>query len=181
MRTWTGTSRIEKPWSRGVITGHISPMKTIPLTQGKVALVDDRDYEKLSKHKWYARRRLHLFYAGRNVVIGGKKTTILMHRAILTPTAHQDVDHRDRNGLNNTRKNLRIATDPQNQGNARKRADNTSGFKGVTFHPQLKRWWARIWFGGKRHSLGTHHSPEEAHIAYCAAATRLHKEFARFA
>lgn len=173
----------KKPWSRGVVTGHLFPMKIIPLTQGKVALVDDQDYERLSQHRWYTHRRLHLFYAVTNVRIGGKKSMVQMHRMILNPKKHQDVDHRDRNGLNNTRKNLRIATDVQNQGNARKRADNTSGFKGVQIHPQRKSvmWHARIMFNGKRRSLGCFTTPEDAHAAYCAAARQHHKEFARFA
>lgn len=156
-------------------------MKNIPLSQGMKALVDDEDYKELSKFRWYAHWRGNTFYAARSVKVGEKKVTLSMHRVILKVGPDQEVDHKDRNGLNNTRKNLRIATDQQNQGNARKRLDNTSGFKGVTFHPQLKRWWARIWFGGKRHSLGTYRDPRQAHAAYCEAAVRMHKQFARFA
>lgn len=158
-------------------------MKIIPLTQGKVALVDDQDYEELAKHNWFAHRRDYLFYATRNGRIDGKRKMISMHRVILNADENQDVDHRDRNGLNNTRKNLRLATCSQNQGNARRRADNTSGFKGVQIHPQRKSimWHARISLNGKRRSLGCFNTPEEAHAAYCAAATHHRREFARFA
>jgi hypothetical protein len=100
-----------------------------------------------------------------------------MHRLILRVDANTQVDHRDGNGLNNTRGNLRPATHAQNQHNSRLRKDNQSGFKGV--HRQGNRWVARIRVDGEQKHLGSFRTPEEAARAYDAAALRLRGEYAR--
>lgn len=74
--------------------------------------------------------------------------------------------------------NLRLATKGQNGANRGKTKSNKSGFKGVSQHKRSGRWQAEIRFGVTRLYLGLHDSPEEAHAAYCEAATRLHGEFA---
>lgn len=89
-------------------------MREIPLTQGKVALVDDEDYERLTRHKWYAVRAPHTFYACRNLP-SPQKGPVGMHRAVLglPPRVGPDgilADHWDGDGLNNQRSNLRQAT-----------------------------------------------------------------------
>jgi hypothetical protein len=90
------------------------------------------------------------------------------------------VDHRDGDGLNNRRSsNLRIATRGQNAANAKLRADNTSGFKGVTLHRVSGKWQAYINANGRRHSLGYFETPEEAGAAYASAGPRAHGDFAR--
>lgn len=93
----------------------------------------------------------------------------------------RQVDHKDTNRSNNRWDNLRLATGSQNKANMGKRADNTSGFKGVRWYPQTNRWVAQIGFQGKRKTIGYFKSPELAHVAYCEAADRLFGEFARFA
>lgn len=101
----------------------------------------------------------------------------LMHRGYLP----DQIDHIDGNGLNNDIENLRAATSSQNNQNKGAPKNNTSGFKGVSLHKQTKKWVATISHGGKLHYLGLFDTPEAAHQAYTAAATKLHKEFARFA
>lgn len=89
------------------------------------------------------------------------------------------VDHINRDRVDDRWTNLRPATRQQNQCNRGKQANNTSGFKGVHFHPQSGRWRARIGIGRKQKSLGTYDTPELAHEAYTAAAKQLHGEFAQ--
>jgi hypothetical protein len=73
-------------------------MKTIPLTQGKAAIVDDDDYERLSQYKWCAHRYKNTYYA-RHTVNGSHKS-ILMHRVILGITDPSiECDHRNKNGV----------------------------------------------------------------------------------
>jgi hypothetical protein len=91
------------------------------------------------------------------------------------------LDHRDCNPKNDGIANLRPATSSQNAANARRRKDNTSGFKGVYFDTQKRKWTARITKDGVSYYLGKFSTPDVAHQAYCAAAEKLHGEFARFA
>lgn len=154
-------------------------MKTIPLTKGKVAVVDDVDFEGLSQFKWQALEDKHLWYAVRTIRVGKKRTSLLMHRAIIGCDREMQVDHRDRNGLNNLRNNLRVSTGSQNCGNARRKKNNKSGLKGVNARPNGK-FRARIWIDGANRSLGDFDSADEAHAAYGIAAQEKYKEFARF-
>ena len=89
-------------------------------------------------------------------------------------------DHDDRNTTNNRINNLRPATDSQNQANARRRSDNKSGYKGVHWYVRSRKWCSAIKVNGKRVHLGYFRSPQEAHAAYCAAATKNYGEFACF-
>jgi hypothetical protein len=155
-------------------------MKEIPLTKGLVALVDDEDYEWLSKMKWcdshgYAVRRARL---NDNP---SKKYIQQMHRAIvgLGYGEKRFVDHIDGNGLNNQRSNLRIANDAENGWNRSANKNNKSGFKGVSLH-QSGKWIAQICASRNRLYLGLFVTPEEAHEAYRAAAAKMHGEFANF-
>lgn len=159
--------------------------REISLTRGMVALVDAADYEWLnSMGKWQAvstkRHGRQSFYAGRHLDRG---TFILTHRVILGlgKGDKRKGDHiKPGQTLDNRRSNLRIATDAQSVGNTLKRRDNTSGFKGVCWHKQNKRWYACISINGKQKSLGTHETPEKAHAAYCEAARAKWGEFANF-
>lgn len=155
-------------------------MKQIPLTQGYVALVDDKDFKRINRFKWYAWKHRDTFYALRgDTDVRGKRIIIYMHRAVLNCAKGEQADHRDGNGLNNRRKNLRLATNTQNRCNSKRRVDNRSGFKGVEILSN-GRFRARIKISGKEHALGCFSTAQEAHMAYCRAATELHGEFARF-
>ncbi len=90
------------------------------------------------------------------------------------------IDHKDTDPTNNKFDNLRCATEGQNRANSKKRSDNTSKYKGVSWDPINSKWVARIRVPkGKYSNLGRFCDPEEAHAAYCRAATELHGEFAR--
>lgn len=154
--------------------------KEIQLTQGKVAIVDDGDYEYLSQFKWFARKNTNVWYAQRHSpYVDGKRKTIHMHREIMSASGEHKVDHLDGNGLNNVRSNLRLATQAQNQYNRPKQANNASGFKGVHLRASDNVWVAHITHDGIRKHLGRFSSSEEAARAYDAAAKEFHGEFAR--
>ena len=158
-------------------------MKTIELTQGQVALVDDEDFEWLSKWKWCADKtsRNGNYYAARypRKNENRSKKYIRMHREILGAKPCAQGDHRDGNGLNNCRDNLRVCTHAQNQQNKRISKKNTSGFKGVHWHSLTGKWRAQIKANGKRMHLGLFANPVQAAHAYDAKAKELFGEFAK--
>lgn len=91
-----------------------------------------------------------------------------------------ELDHVNGDVADNRLMNLRPASHSENSLNRKVHRDNQSGFKGVAFHGQSRRWRARIMIGGSSKSLGLYDSPELAHQAYCFAAAQLHGDFARF-
>lgn len=159
-------------------------MQTVPLhgqaPAGRVALVDDEDYELVRAYRWYIKEvargdRVRIqSYAAANTWREGRRTRIMMHRLI---TGYLLVDHINHNGLDNRRANLRPATASQNGANARPRAGGTSQFKGVCWRPRYGKWQARIGRAGR--NLGSFATEEEAARAYDAAARELWGEFAR--
>src|SRR6185436_13103874 len=115
-------------------TGRIVAMKEIQLTQGKVALVDDDDFERVNAFKWQAFKNYQTWYARRNEGTSPRKNVRMYQYILGVKGKASQVDHRDGNGLNNQRSNLRIATMMQNQANRGPQRNNTSGFKGVYKH-----------------------------------------------
>jgi hypothetical protein len=152
-------------------------MKLIPLTRGLFAKVDDFDYEYLSKYKWCASRSHAGYYAVRSVGRYPSKT-FAMHRVILGISDLRQVDHRDGDGLNNQKENLRPATNAQNHGNRKRPANNTSGYKGVTLTPSGK-WKGMIEVLGRSIYLGIFTKAEDAARAYDISARQHFGEFAR--
>jgi len=155
-------------------------MKTIELTQGKVALVDDADYLYLNQFKWHA----HLHYSGRiwyairgTVRDDGRKTTIPMHRVIMKARPDEQVDHIDHDGLNNQRINLRLCTVSQNAGNSNKHKHSRNPYKGVHL-TDSGRYRAYITINSRRINLGRFDDPIEAAEAYDAKAREVFGEFA---
>lgn len=149
-------------------------MKEIKLTQGKVALVDDDDFERVSSIKWCAdvKGGGTLCYA--RGYSNGKM--ISMHQFI---TGNKMTDHRDGNGLNNIRSNLRSCTPSENQYNKGKCRNNTTGYKGVTFEPRRNKFKAAIRRGSNPINLGRFNTAIEAARAYDAKAREIHGEFAQ--
>lgn len=159
------------------------PSRTIeiPLPGGLCAIVSSEDEAIVRGRSWYASRNLR----GKGIVYAStmrRDGSVSMHRLILGLSDRQaHVDHRDGNGLNNTRENLRVCTRFENARNARLRIDNTTGFKGVGMNPRTGRYHARIFANGKSNYLGGRFSTaEEAHSSYRAAAERFFGKFARF-
>lgn len=156
--------------------------RKIPLTQGKYAIVDPEDYEKLSKYKWYAIRSKRGFYAGRSAGTnrhGIGQKTVRMHHAVLKAPEGTFVDHINHNGLDNRKSNLRICTMQQNSWNMRKQKGNcTSQYKGVTRRKDIGRWEARITCNAKKISIGFFDDEKAAAMAYDVKAKELFGEFA---
>ena len=156
-------------------------MIEIPLTQGQVALIDDEDFELVSKHKWSARwnRTSHNFYGICSMRLScGKRSQLLMHRLIIGAPEGISVDHINRNSTDNRRCNLRLCTNSENMHNRGPQTNNVSGFKGVSWNKRDRKWQSHICLRGKRMHLGYFSSPEDAFAAYCSAATRFHGKFA---
>lgn len=153
-------------------------MKEIQLTQGKVALVDDADFDWLNQWKWYARKEKHTFYAVRGQFTNGNLKIIRMHRLITGAPDGSIADHRDGNGLNNQRFNLRVCTPAENTRNRRITPNKTSGFKGVYWHRQDCKWVAKIKVNGKNISLGSFTDLQDAVKTYNEAAIKYHGDFA---
>lgn len=147
--------------------------KQIPLNnkRGEIlyALVDDSDYTELSRHKW------HLL-AGR---YAGRTGHVYMHRQILSAPTDASVDHIDGNGLNNTRSNLRLVSQSQNNMNAKPRQKSTSRYKGVYWNDHHQKWSAHIQVDGKKTYIGRYATQREAALAYNEAAKRHFGEYAR--
>lgn len=155
-------------------------MKEIPLTRSYITIVDDEDYEELMRHKWCVRWTSRGCYAGRGSKFSDKCSTdtILMHREIMKALPGEQVDHKDRDGLNNQRKNLRICTPTQNQQNRRKQNGCSSRFKGVSWNKEAKRWRAYILRDGIQCHLGYYGNEADAARAYNVAAIKHFGEFA---
>jgi hypothetical protein len=152
-------------------------MKEIPLTQGKIAIVDDQDYEMLSHWKWSVMHNGQKWYAQR--VDYENRKTILMHRVITDAPSGMDVDHANGDGLDNRRENLRVCTRSQNLANQSAKPNNLSGYKGVSWDKRMTRWIAFISVNNKTINLGRFDSREKAHEAYSQAAQTYFGEFAR--
>lgn len=163
----------------------VDGMKTIPLSKGKVALVDDQDFEWLSQWPWAAlksKRRwvTPVWYATRHSTWKGP--TKYMHREIAIRAGMPNAryyDHKDGNGLNNQRSNIRPCSQTQNNGNQSKRPGCTSRFKGVSWFWRTRKWVVRLKHKGKVYCLGYYHDEQEAAKVYDSAARVHFGEFAK--
>lgn len=149
--------------------------KLIHLNRGYAVRVSEQDYDDLARHRWSAQiDRTGTVYARRNEKRDGRWVKVYMHRAITRCPRGLLVDHRDGDGLNNTRRNLRIATRSDNSCNIIR--PNAAEFRGVERHGRKFR--ARITVGGVREELGVFDTPHDAARAYDARAYELYGEFA---
>jgi hypothetical protein len=169
-------------------TNHTSPsgedaqsernVKEIFTSKGEAILVDDEDFERVSKFSW----RITNGYGCIDRRENGRKFRIYMHRLLLELKEDDGlmVDHINGIRTDNRRANLRICTQAQNQRNRGAQRNNSTGYKGVSFISRENRYHAAIKVNGKTKALGNFGTAEEAHAAYCAAALELHGEFANF-
>jgi hypothetical protein len=147
------------------------------------ALVDDDDAWTVMAHRWRARQ------AERNlspyvIMTGSKKNgggTLLHNFLMGNPPSGHYWDHIDRDGLNNQRSNLRLATESQNQANRGRQKNNTSGYKGVSWHKRVRRYYARVGRGQEEkgnYQLGIYSDPVQAARVYNVAASLIYGPFA---
>ena len=156
-------------------------MKKIPLTQGKVALVDEEDYEYLMRWKWYLYEANGQCYAVRNERFstehGHARRTVRMHREIMHTPKTLYVDHINHNGLDNRKCNMRHCSSRENQGNRLLTKACSSQYKGVNKHDG--KWQARIGHKYKQLYIGFYDTEAEAARAYNHKALEIFGEFAR--
>lgn len=156
---------------------------TIQLSRGMNALVDATDLEWLGGRKWCATICNGRFYGKATGRTPGKRDRPYLHRYIMEMTGSSvQVDHRNRDTLDNRRTNLRPATVGQNRSNSRKkfwRGGKSSEFKGVSWHKRTSRWRAVIVKDKRQRELGLFDSEADAARAYNRAAMEMHGEFAR--
>lgn len=139
---------------------------------GKRVLVDEDDLFLVAQFCW----RLTQRYVTTNKVISGKQTTIRLSRLIMNAPVGMQVDHRNRNTLDNRKANLWVCTAQQNSWNVPMRRNNRSGFKGVSLVPPTNRWRATLTSLGRRFHLGYFDKAEDANAAYISAVTSLRGE-----
>jgi len=149
-------------------------MMTIPLTQGKVALVDDEKYEELNQHKWCADKKHGSWYAFRGEYNSSTKKIkkIKMHRQLMN-FPHGFIDHKNRNGLDNRIENLRICNHSMNRANSKLNKNNKTGFRGVSLRKDTMKFTAKI----GRKKIGCFCTPEDAAKAYDKKAKELFGDF----
>jgi hypothetical protein len=148
--------------------------KTIQLTQGKVAIVDDADYDRLNAFRWYASNGRSGHYASRCP----GRNRIPMHREVMGASAGQVVDHKNGNTLDNRRENLRLCLVKNNAHNQKRHSNNSSGYKGVHWHSRVKKWAASIMYELQAKHLGYFKDPRDAAEAYDRAALHHFGEYA---
>ena len=152
-------------------------MKTIKLSKGYEAMVDDEDYDLIKDKYW----KYHKGYAIWRNKKNGQCKDVPMHRFIIEVPEGFVADHINRNPLDNTRANLRIATKSQNQANKPPKASKAkTKFKGVHFDDNrvLSKWLALIKMNNKTIYIGSYTSEIEAALAYDKKALELYGEFA---
>lgn len=146
-----------------------------------VVLVDDNDYDLVIQFKWFIYRctfkgkKARTFYAIARI----KNVMTRMHRLIMD--AHNPkilIDHKDHNGLNNQRDNLRLANAKQNQFNMRPHVNNKTGFKGVSYHKGDKMYMVFMKVNDKNTYFGSYKTPVDAAKRYNELARQYHGEFA---
>lgn len=156
---------------------HDDGITLVFLTQGKVAIIDRADAERVLAYKWRYLAGGYAIRSGRKAEGLTKRDTVYMHRWLLNVPAGFEPDHINRNKLDNRRCNLRGVTRTQNSVNSEKRTTNTSGFKGVCLD-KGKYWFAHIRVSGRKMRIGTFATAEEAARAYDKAAREHFGEYA---
>ncbi len=154
--------------------------RELSLTHDMFTIVDDEDYAMTALHHWSAIPNHHgNWYAGRWIRIKGKSKLIFLHRILLNAPPGKQVDHVDRNGLNNVHNNLRLCSHSQNCRNSKTRRDNSSGYKGVHQDIRTYKWITQIQIDGKTTHIGCFANIQDAALAYDKAAIKYYGTFAK--
>lgn len=159
-------------------------MKIIKLSNGGDCIVDDEDFDFLNKWKWYRHNNGYAFRCTTKYLGGGRKnrkiksSSMRMHRVIMNAPIGLDVDHVNKNRLDNRRCNLRICSRSQNLCHSIMHNNNTSGYRGVSYYKSRNKFEAYVDFGKKRKKIGYFDSAIDAAIARDKVAKDIQGEFA---
>lgn len=156
----------------------------VPLTQGKVAIIDAADADVVGARNWNLKRGTYgrTDYAQSRGVpaLGDSARMVRLHQLLWRSWGLSGIpDHKNGNGLDCRRSNLRPSTANENARNTGKRRHNTAGYKGVSRHKASGRFTAQITVEGNVRHLGMFKTPEEAAAVYDLAAIKFFGEFAR--
>lgn len=152
--------------------------RSIKLNLGYVVTVDDTDFTSVAKYNWHVLRNRKKRYAARNIPRAEGGGTVLMHRELMgLAPGDPSIDHKDGDGLNNRRSNLRSCTQSQNLGNQGKHRGK-SRYKGVSWHKANRKWQAQI--GGRAHHKHLGYFEDEG-VAASAYNSEAQKRFGDFA
>ena len=149
-------------------------MKKVPLTGGNYALVDDEDYRNVSGFRWKEPGG----YAAHNSRKGGRPFTVYMHRLITAAPGGMKVDHRNHDGLDNRKANLRVCTHSQNHMNRVKLVGRSSRYKGVSWHAGRGQWRAYLTLDGTQRHIGYFDNETHAALGYDMWAHTLFGQYA---
>lgn len=153
-------------------------VKFVELSKGKVALVDDEDFERVNQYKWYAWEAGNSWYVSRNTARPNRKK-VLLHRFILNIPEGVCIDHINGDGLDCRKENMRTCSHAENMRNRRTPCNNKSGYKGVYWYKKYQKWRASIKIGGTSKHIGYFDNVVEAAKAYDLAAKEYHGAFAK--
>ena len=145
--------------------------KIIPLLHGKQTIVDDEDFDNLSKYKWRCNSN--------GYVVRGSAARFRLHRVIMDAPVGMEVDHINGDTLDNRRENLRLCIHAENGRNRQLNMNNKSGYKGVSWNERDKKWRAMIKINLHHIYLGQFTDSMEAARAYDEAAQKYYGEFAK--
>lgn len=155
----------------------------IQLTQGKFAIIDEEDWERVNQYKWYAKRGTQTWYAARTEskrVNKIRDKTIRLHQFLMNCPRDKEVDHINGDGLDCRKKNMRICTRLENGKNQRMPKNNTIGYKGIGNEGnKYIPWVAQIFANGRLYKSRGFKTIKEAAIEYDRLALKYHGEFAR--
>lgn len=173
-------------WHPNILIAQDDPMTVgIYLAQGFITLIDVENLPLVEQYKnrWYATwgkmGNTKVCYATTGIQnADGKRERLYMHNLIMNPQPGQEVDHVHGVRLDNRKSELRLCSYFESQYRIRSRANSTSGYRGVVWNTQVKKWQAHITVDGKRKYVGGYHSAGRAHEECCKALTDLHGEFA---
>ena len=151
-------------------------MRYIPISQGKYAIVDDADFEWLSKYRWYCCWSPHkkTYYAQTSVKIDSKHKCVFMHRMILNAPKGKQTDHENGKGYDNRRENIKICTASENQHNQHA-VRGRSKYHGVSWNKASSKWRAKIMYNGTSYYLGLFDLESDAANAYESKKQELKK------